>query len=165
MSDEPLVVPMHIPRRGRVFMPLSILITIGFLVWMALDWSWLAAVLGVGWTLSIILVWGIVLTNRRVLNGRPVQIVADTEGVRTAMWSVRWDRVDRMWIGATGATRTLNISVADRRSVERPRSVFYSLDAWLNRVFGLPAIKIPEMNIDRPLEDLLAQLEAKAATA
>jgi hypothetical protein len=152
---------MHIPWRGRLFVPLSILITLGFLIWLAVDWSWFIAVLGVGWILSMTLVWAIVLTNRRVLNGGPMQLVADSEGVRTEHWSIRWDRVDRMWISAVAGTRTLNISVTDRRFVKRPRSAVYSLAAWVDQLFGFPAIRIMEMNIDRPLEDLLAQLETR----
>jgi hypothetical protein len=160
--DEPLVVPMHIPRIGRLFIPISITSAAGFLAWMALDWSLMSAALGIGGLLSFGLIWGLGATNRRVLGGRPMEIVADADGIRTPMWSVRWDRIDRMWIGTTATMRTLNIDVADRTSVTRPRSLFYSLAAFIDRLFRLPAIRIPEMNIDRPLDDLLVQLERKA---
>ena len=87
---------MHIPLRGRLFMPLSIIITIGLLIWVSLDWSWWSGVVGFLWIVSIALIWGIVITNRRVQAGRPMQLVADAEGIRTAMWSISWDRVDRV---------------------------------------------------------------------
>ena len=51
---------------------------------------------------------------------------------------------------------------SSRRMIRRPRSFFYSANLYLGRLLGIPAIQIPEMNIDRPVETLLAQLEEKA---
>ena len=83
------------------------------------------------------------------------------------MWSIPWSRVAQMWIGRrrAGNVRVLNIEPFDAKDIERPRSIFYANNTILEQQMRIAPIQIPEMNIDRPLEVLLAQFEEKAAEA
>jgi hypothetical protein len=161
-----LIVPLRVPARGKIFAPLSVVLVVGFAAWIAATLSWQSIVFGGGGIVALVGVWGLMRDVRKARGGAPAQIVATEKGISSPMWSISWDRVARVWIGRsgqqTGNIRVLNIEPFDLSDIERPRSFFYSANLALGRLMGIPPIQIPQMNVDRPLETLLSQLEEKA---
>ncbi len=86
------------------------------------------------------------------------------------MWSLDWDRVSAMWIGNTlSGQRAILIEPIRPSDIRGPESKALAVSKTVSRAFSaLFTPKAPEQvmllqaNVDRPLEQLLSELEAKA---
>ncbi len=52
-----------------------------------------------------------------------MEITATGDGLRSPLWALDWERVDRMWIGETPhGLKALNIEPVQEADIRRPRS-------------------------------------------
>ncbi len=163
---EPLVVPLHKPRWAAwSFSAISVGVAGASICWMVLAPSLRSVFFGILGLGSFVGVWATVMAARRTRGAAPLEIVATSEGLRSPIWELDWDRVDRMWIGPSpsGRIRVLNIEPLQPGDIRRPRSATLRFNALAANAMNMPAIQIPQANVDRPLEELANQLEEKAA--
>src|SRR3954453_14330842 len=142
MGDDPLVVQLHIPLAGKLFLFVLPVLPVAFGLWIALSPSWRSAIYGGLGIIGSVCTAGTVLANRRAVGRGPRQIVATSECISSPMWSIPWGRVARMWIGRSGAgnVRVFNIEPYDIDDIERPQSAFYAINLKLGQQMRIPAI-------------------------
>jgi len=108
-------------------------------------------------------VWSLILSTRRAARGASLDILATREGLSSSLWSLEWSRVDRID----------QVTDPDGRLVElwiepiRPDDVRWATRVlhWNDRVnhrFGHPSIKIMQKLVDRPLPEILVDLQRLA---
>jgi hypothetical protein len=149
---------------------MSVLLAGASIVWIALAPSWQAFVYGGFLLVSLGAVWLNIWAARGIRRGAPTEIVATRIGLSSATWSLDWDRVSAMWIGSTpNGQRAILIEPYRPADIRRPGSTTLAISATINRAFAaLLTPKAPETitllqaNVDRPLEQLLGELEAKS---
>jgi hypothetical protein len=164
-ADERLVIPLSVPRRvDAAFAGLSIVFVVGSAVWISVSPSWKSIVYGGGMIGAFAWVWATRLVVRRVGRTAPLQIVATSHGLSSPFWSIDWDRVARMWIGPTKAGRLMALNIEPMRAedVNWIQSKTLRLNARVGDAMNMPAIQILQINVDRPLDELDAQLRSIA---
>lgn len=163
--DGPLVITLRTPRWAIwTFGPMSVLLAGGAIAWMALDPEWEAFVYGPLLLASLALVWTTVAVAQRVRGGAPLEIVATDDGLRSPLWELDWDGVERIWIGRIrlGSPRALNIVPRRPDDVRLPPSTVLRANFALSGAMRLPAIQILQVSVDVPLDELAVRFEEKA---
>jgi hypothetical protein len=156
---EPLVIPLRTPRSA-----LGVLVAaaVGLVAWIVAAPGWESIL--IGGTGVVALAWSGVLVHvsRRLRGGGPRAIVATREGVSSPAWKITWDRVDRVVIRQSQAGPALVIEPLRPDDVELSPSRILGLNRRLNAATRSPQIMLPQRVLDRPLGDLVAQLEELA---
>jgi hypothetical protein len=158
--DEPFVITFYTPpaRQRLMLAGVPVLAVVAIVVMRSL----FAIVLGA--LMLVLSVWfvAILLVDRRVRAGRSNGIVVTREGLRAPGWSLAWDRVAGVTVQSRTGGPALVIEPYRSSDIERAPSWFLGLNARANDVFRLPQIMIPLRILERPLEEVLRQLEEKA---
>jgi hypothetical protein len=158
VNGEPLIVPLHVPLRSKVGLPI---VCVGFVAWIVLVPGVESVVVGGMGLVCFGFVAALHIATRRSLRGKPWRIVADSGGIATPSWSVPWNRVSRMGIGGRVPYRKLVVEPTGEDSLVLPDSALLHFDVRLSRrLHWSSSPGIYELSIDRPVEELLAQLEA-----
>jgi len=128
-----------------------------------LDRSWQGIFWGLLLLGSLVAIWITILAARRTRRGAPMEITATRDGLRSPLWALDWERVERMWIGDTQAgLRALSIEPLQEADIRRSPSTALSLSAIAGNAMNIPAIQILEANVELPLEEIAARFEEKA---
>jgi hypothetical protein len=143
-------------------MALSVGLFVGSAIWIALRPSWQSIIVGGG--LIVLLAWQRVtmLVTRRVSGNAPAQLVVTSELIGSPpVWSLRWDRVRSISIGETpaGCNRALFIEAFEPSDIELPKSRVFALNRAFSGRQNTAVITILERHIDRPVEQLMVDLE------
>ena len=108
-----------------------------------------------GWLLAIM-----AIAQRAGADGPP-RIVFTSEGIVATLWTLRWEDVSAVSIGERGKQRWLAV-MPNRVSAIATTSRFIALNLRLSGRRGRAPIRIPESIADRPLEELIAEMESAA---
>jgi hypothetical protein len=159
--DEALVIPLHVPHRSQwTFAAISLAFVVGAVVWNGLAPSIPSVVDGGGGVAIFAVIWWIRLAAHRARGNAPLQIVATREGLASPIWRLPWNRISRIWIGPTtsGALQALHIEPISPEDVQWPRSRALRFNAWIGGAMHMSEIQILEVSVDRPLEEIAADL-------
>jgi hypothetical protein len=159
--DEPLIVPIRqSPPRTRVLLAL---VPVGAALWIAVEQSWEAIV--IGGLLLVVSGWGIALglAGRRARGSRPLEILVTDHELVTPVWRLAWDRVANVSIQSSAAGPALIIEPVRTSDIDFGGSRILACNAWLNNALRMRQISLPQRAFQQPLEDVLDQLEQKAA--
>ena len=135
---------------------------IGAAVWVFADPSILSGgfalltIAVVGWS------WLLMFAVRRLAVKGRLRVVATREAVSSPLWTLRWDRVSAVSIGAVGGNRALFIEPIRASDVQPGPSRIIRLNRQMSQLFENGRITILEANIDRPVEQLALDLERQA---
>jgi len=172
VDEVPLVVKLRAPVWARLSFPIiSVAGAVGCVVWIALVPGWRSIVNGGLLLVALFSVWSGILGARRVRRGRAREIRVTKTGLSSSTWNLDWNRVAAMWIGRTQVgSRAILIEPLQPGDVRWTASKTMSVGRLTGRALGaaLPGsataspIALLEANVDRPLEQLLAELEAQA---
>lgn len=134
------------------------------MAWIAVGPSLLSVAFGAVTIALLGWIWASALVARRVGGGDALQLVATREGISSPLWSLRWDRVQSISIGESpaGGRRALFIDPIQPADVQLPPSRILRLNRLLSRWTEDGRITILEGNIDRPIEQLMLDLERQA---
>lgn len=164
-AEERLVIPLRSPPLMRLlFALLSFGSGVGLVVWIVRSHSGVSIVeggLGIG---ILIWGWGTLLAARRARGGAPLQIVATREGISTPLWSINWDQVKRIWIGPMPSRLLRGLHIEPKR----PTDIVWAsarvlkFNTRLGDAMKMAPIQIPQTGFDRPLEEILRDLEGIA---
>ena len=145
-----------------LFALLSVGAGIGLVVWIVRSHSMVSIVEG-GLGLGILIWgWGTLVAARRARGGAPLQIVATREGISTPLWSITWDQVERIWIGPMPLSRLLR---GLHIKPKRPTDIVWAsgrvlaFNTRLGDAMKMAPIQIPQTGFNRPLEEILRDLE------
>jgi hypothetical protein len=167
-ATDQLVIPLHVPRWGRLSWPvLSSILGFGSVVWIVLSPSWPSILYGGLMIASLVWVWATRVAARRARGDQPPQIIATRTGISSPVWAITWDRVSRVWIGpiAGGGIQALHIETFRPEDVRWAKSKTVRLNARASRSARMAPIQIPQVNVDRPLSAIAADFERLAGRA
>jgi hypothetical protein len=158
-TDEPLVIPLQLPRRQmRRLVGITVLLPVGAVAIFATDPSSTNALYGGLAILFLAVIWAVLLLGR----GGRQELVATHTGISSPKFSLDWDRVAELRIGPLSglAGGHLALWIEPRE----PSDIHWAESKVLERLGMTRAasIRIPAQNVDRPLEQLVAQLETQA---
>ena len=161
---DDFVVPLRAPRWARwTFPAISAVLMVAAVALITLDRSWQGIFWGLLLLGSLVAIWITILAARRTRRGAPMEITATRDGLRSPLWALDWERVERMWIGDTQAgLRALSIEPLQEADIRRSPSTALSLSAIAGNAMNIPAIQILEANVELPLEEIAARFEEKA---
>src|SRR5688572_29928780 len=164
-ADEQIVIPLRATRRARFqFAALSVVLTVGSVTWIALSPSRATIIYGGFMIAALAWVWATRLAARRARGNAPLEIMATREGISSPLWSIAWNRVDRIWIGPTawGRLQALHIEPMRPADVDWSRSKAMRFNARVSDAMKMAPIQIPQENADRPLQELAVDLQRVA---
>ena len=163
-SDRPLVIRLFTPAGAvRKFALISAALAALAVAELVLAFSWgNALIAGV-----LLLIFGFIWARWLVLGHRyasRTELVVTRAGLSSQLWSVGWQDVERarMQYIPASKTRLLRLDLRCRPTLEPGLSLPVRLVMFPDRFVRKPSIRIQEINVDTRLEELLAELEARA---
>ena len=151
---------------ARAFPAAMLAAAVGVALWIALEPSWNSYIFGGVWLGVSIWFFATLYAIRRASRGKPMQIVATAQGLRSPVWELDWDRVDRIRIGyltsGGGRVKALFIEPHRGEDVRRPGSDGLWFNSLLSNPFGTHELRILEANVDMPLVVIAAEFERLA---
>lgn len=162
-----LVVPLVVPAKYRYGFPaMSLAVAIGCVAAIVLDVS-LEALIWASVTLAIFAwIWGSMFAMRRARRGAARGLVLTRDGIRSPFFSLDWERVAGIRIGATsartGSLPALFIAPIRREDVRLAKSAALRANRWIDDVTGHRELRVLQVNVEMPLEELASKMEARA---
>ena len=100
---ESLIVPLRVPARARLVFPIaSVVLVVVCVVWMAVEPSWEAFLVGGLLIGCLAWVWGLKFTLRERRAGA-AQLTLTNESLTSPAFTLSWDRIESVRIGYTHA--------------------------------------------------------------
>jgi hypothetical protein len=165
VPTDDLVIPVRVPREYRWLWPIvSVAVVVGAAVLLAFDRSVAAIVAAVLLIGSIAWIWATNLDGRRARGNAPNQLVLSADGIRSPVFSLPWEGINRVWIGTTsaGGLRALFIAPVRSSDVRWSSSKMIRANRWLTERLDQTPIQLLQVHMDIPLERLVAEMEKRA---
>jgi hypothetical protein len=159
LSREPLVIRLRPAKRWHWAVIACFPIGGIALVVLGRD-SWTSVLIGAAVTALGLWIWLTVLSTHNV--GRSVEIVATDQGISSPLWSISWDAVARVYVRHTRYGPLLSIETRRPQDLRLKGNRVLEFNAFLSRLIRSPAISLPLQSLDRPVDELLGELELRA---